>query len=137
MNDSRLVAWLRTVCPVEAAVVRTPGDPVSVRVQFGDGATLAQQKACIDALAAYDWSPATQATWDVGRASLAAISLVAVSTDPIFTADRIILRFLCTALNDVREHAGMTRLLEPAIVAGLIAAAQGGAGAPATVPAGP
>lgn len=135
MNE-RLLEWVQRVCPADAAYATRPGDPNGSQVQYAAAATLAQRRAGLDALASFDFSDAAQAAWAAGRAASAAVSNVAAAADPAFTADRIILRYLCTAVNDVRAHVGLPRVLEPEVVAGLVAAAQAGAGSPATIPGG-
>lgn len=133
----RLLDWVRRVCPADSlAGCASPFNADAVRVAYPPAATVAQQKAALDSLGTFDATPAAQLAWEVSRASLLAVGLVGTSTDPIYTADRVILRYLCTALNDVRANAGLPRVLEAEIVAGLVAAAAAGAGAPAALPGG-
>lgn len=128
MVEYRLIEKLNEVCLVVGVYIGIPGKPDTVRVDFGDNVPLDERKKAFDILGSFDWSDAAQALWDLGRASLSAVSLVASSYESTFTADRVILRYLCTEINDVREKVGLPRKLEPEIVAGLVAAAQKGAG---------
>ena len=136
MNE-RLLEWVRRACPVDGLTATRAGDADAAQLQYAPHATVAQRRASLDALQVFDFSADAQAAWAAAGASLAAVSLVAASADPVFTADRISLRYLCTAINEVRAHVGLPRVLEPEIVAGLVAAAMAGAGAPAAIPGGP
>ena len=134
MND-RLIEAIRLVCPVDGVTASRAGDPDAAQLQYAPQATVAQRRASLDALAAFDFSPAAQARWEGGRSAVAAVTLMAASPDPVYVTDRIVARAVFTSLNDVREKVGMPRLDEAAIVKILVGAAMGGAGAPASLPA--
>ena len=130
----RLLEWVRRVCPVERLDAgEAPYSPDRARLTHAPEATVAQRRAALDALLAFDSSDVAQAQWEFAGASLRAVGLVAYSSDPIYTADRILNRVLWTALNDVREAAGLPRTQEAEIVAMLVAAANEGAGTPASL----
>jgi hypothetical protein len=67
------------------------------------------------------------------RAVSAALQTTFNSLSPSAVSDRVTLRYVLTLLNDVREHVGLPRIMEPAHIAGIQASIQAGAAEPITL----
>jgi hypothetical protein len=126
---NRLHMTLSAVCPISGVSVGTPGDLSTVRIDYAD-ATPEQIAAAQAALAAFDWSDAAQAAWEKQQAVLAALNGTMTGLGPDQVSDRVIMRYILTLHNDLREHLGLSRILEPQHLAGIQAAIAAGAAEP-------
>ncbi|MGL6095048.1 MAG: hypothetical protein ACRC7O_04510 [Fimbriiglobus sp.] len=132
----RLHDAVSAVCPVDGVSVGT-GDPPPVRVDFAAGATPDQRAAAAAAVAGFDWAVAAESAWQARRAVADALSATFGGMAPTAISDRVTARYVLTLINDVREHVGLPRILEPGHVVGLMAAVQAGAGEPIDLSGGP
>jgi hypothetical protein len=68
----RLTQTIAAVCPIVGVAILDTKSPPDVRIDYAPAATAQQQAAAQQALSAFDWSAAGQATWANTQAVAAA-----------------------------------------------------------------
>ena len=115
--------------PITGASIGVMGDSSTVRVF-----PVELQAASQSAVDSFDWSDAAHAAWDAKRAVTDAVTQTMTGMSAANVSDRVTLRYVLTLLNDVREHVGLTRIVEADHLVGLTQAVAFGAGDPLVIP---
>lgn len=114
----RLHAALAAVCPIAGVSVPTSGSGVGVQVSYSPSATGPQITAAQAALAAFDWSGASQTTWQTQQNRLQGKADMLSSTGSVYKLLRCMLEVLRQSLNAIEDVIGSgTLVFDPQSIA--------------------